>query len=165
MPPTFLSDDEARERLAAGAPGLSLGRDAPGVVARPGSIETLPPGRVLALARAAVRWALGDDAAEALLWVREHGVWASSEHRSLERALRGPGSGTLEDRPAFAADRADAEFVVGYLYLAWCFGWGVTVAADGAGGARAVCSDHDGHVWAAAADAGDRDAAGAWTRA
>lgn len=149
---TFLTEPEAlgeggwleRAGHPIDPPSRSAGRA--GVVVRPGSIEGLSPGKVLHLARAAVGW-VASGSGEMLLWVRESGVWPSSEQLPLERALRlsvGE-TGTLEDTPAFVGGPDDREFFVSYLYLAWCFGWGVSLAAQGT--RRAVYSDHEGHVW------------------
>lgn len=163
----FLTSEQAEHWAADRSPPLDLAFTSrrEGAIVRQSSYENLSAGRVLHLASCAAWWVSRADPGQFLLWVREYGIWGSCEHRPLEQALRDrwPDAGTVETHPAMLAEAGDLEHrdeLIGFMYLAMNFGWGVTLAADQGG--RVVHADHDGHLWALAPDPDARAEAERW---
>jgi hypothetical protein len=111
------------------------------------NFEKQTPGRMLALATTSIRWLMDDGARPALLVVHEHGIWGSSELRSLFGLLRGDSCtiADLDASPGHAFEPRQPDRLSEALWLTMCFGWGVRVHA--AQTARVIQTDHDGNLW------------------
>jgi hypothetical protein len=111
------------------------------------SFENRTPGRLLALTTASIRWLMDVGARPTLLVVHEHGIWGSSELRSLFGLLRGDSCSIadLDASPGHAFEPYQSDRLSEALWLSMCFGWGVRVHA--AQTARVIQTDHDGNLW------------------
>jgi hypothetical protein len=132
------------------------------------STEHLPCERI-AMSAQAIPYQLArapDDflAPPCLVWIREHSIWESSENLGLflNWACGATGSDvgdTSDDIPAgFLFDRGDLRRIAEPLFMALCFGWGVSVLMEGRD--AAVNVDHHSHLWVSIDSPGEE----AWAR-
>lgn len=83
-----------------------------------------------------------------LVWLREWGVWSSSEHLPLYAVLIGTDSATYHtvgQAPGHFFDASEQDHAISLLFLCLAFGWGFSVFREGS--ALVVHCDHDGIVW------------------
>jgi len=109
----------------------------------------------LSISRRIVAWAANGFRCGLLIWVREHGIWQSSENMHLYYLWRrSHGDLTLlEDASAHLALAHEHEDATSLVYMGLLFGWGLTVVSEHR--ERSLNVDHDGNAWVLGGDASD----------
>jgi len=120
----------------------------------PGSIENLAASRQMWLAEWTVRWLFERDPSEALIWVKQTGVF--NENLFLYRLLRRKHLSVdgVDQTPGHLFGRDEREDGVALLFLAMVNGWDVLVVSRY--GDRCVHVSHDGLVNARGRSAEER---------
>lgn len=130
----------------------------------PGDLANLKARKLAPLARDLVMWLAPEAHAAVLVWIREYGIWGSSEILDLYgdwRRSHGNGDALRENnmgldiRPGHMFSREERLDITSLLVMSLLSGWGFVALAKGSD--RAVVADHDGHlaVTNELADAGD----------
>ena len=147
-----LSESDANawraRRCPAANPAFDLAAArAAGAVIGSESTEALPGVR-LAFASRALLLCAGPEPRSTLIWVREWGVWESSEHLPLYGALIGdPGASheALVQHPGHGIDVDDQDQAISLILLCLAFGWGFSIFHEGT--SVVVHCNHDGIIW------------------
>ena len=115
----------------------------------------LPASVLYPLAQSCVSWLWTGRPDEVLIWVREHGVWASSENLHLYSCWRRchGGPGELRDEPGHLLASFEREEAASLVFLGLAAGWTMSMASPQSG--RALNVDHDGKWLAYAAAPGE----------
>ena len=163
----FLTREECATWRATHAPRASVVRDVghkQSIATMPGDLANLKARKLAPLARDLVMWLVPEGHAAVLVWIREYGIWGSSEMLDLYgdwRRAHGNGDGLRENnmgldiRPGHVFSREERLDIASLLVMSLVSGWGFVALAQGSN--RAVVADHDGHlaVTSESADAGD----------
>jgi hypothetical protein len=155
----FIKDTECSDWISNKNPNIDMRftdkKSIPNITIRDGSLEMLPARSILYRTRVAFGWVLKSRPSQLLLWIREYGIWESSEHRPLEQALRSrlPNAGSVETHSGIlgnVSDPQDRDDLISFMYLAINFGWGISLIGNV--GDRVVHVNHDGHLWIVTSD-------------
>lgn len=106
--------------------------------------DRLPASTVRFLAVSITRWLTEFQSPLMILWVRETGIWQSSEDRCLYAVWRRSHGDcrTVEDAPGHVMEHHEGNDLSSLALMCLTFGWGFVAASP----RRAVEIDHDGHI-------------------
>lgn len=118
--------------------------------------STLKIEAILPLSKRIVSWCENQFRVELLFWVREYGIWPSSENLHLYYLWRRSLGDfhTIEDKPVHLSLAHEREDMISLVYMSILFGWGFTVASSHRD--RSLNVDHDGAIWVLSESPSDR---------